>query len=106
MRTWISLALCALLSAPSQADTLRVGSRVLATGDTAARVIELLGQPAHRSAGAGKEGARAQGAKRRGKAGRRRAGDAGAASGERWQYRSGGRTVTIVLVQGRVARIE
>lgn len=105
MRIWTSLALCALLSAPAQADTLRVGSRVLSTGDTAARVIELLGQPVHRAA-AKQEGARTKG-KRRGKADRRRQpGKAETDAGERWQYRRGARTVTIVLVQGRVARIE
>lgn len=106
MRIWISLALCALLSTPSRADTLRVGSRVLATGDSAARVVELLGPPAHRS-NVEAAGAQPQGAKRRGKAGKRRTGgDAKASAGERWQYRRGSRTVTVVLVQGRVARIE
>lgn len=108
MRTWIgaSLVLWALLMTPAGADTLRVGSRVLATGDTAARVIELLGPPVHRSPAVGKKAARSKGAKRRGKSGGRRAADPVDASGERWQYRRGGRTVTIVLVQGRVARIE
>jgi hypothetical protein len=104
MRIWASLALCMFLFAPVRADTLRVGSRVLTSGDSAARVIELLGQPAHRSSGADTGGKRARGAKRGGKAGRQPGG--GASTGERWQYRQGGRTVTVVLVQGRVARIE
>ncbi len=109
MRIWIGLALCVLVSMPAQADTLRVGSRVLATGDSAARVIELLGEPAHRASGTVAEDAHARHASRgkTRKAGKRRTGEDGkAATGERWQYRRGSRTVTIVLVQGRVARIE
>lgn len=44
MRSWICLVLCLCLSLSSRADTLRVGNQVLVTGDSAARVIELLGQ--------------------------------------------------------------
>lgn len=105
MRIGMGLALGVLLLAPVHADTLRVGSRVLATGDSAAKVIELLGAPIHRSSGATAQGKQGRGAKRRGKASRRSGGDTDA-SGERWQYRQGSRTVTVVLVQGRVARIE
>ena len=110
MRWWICLLLFFCLSLPSRADTLRVGNQVLATGDSAARVVELLGQPAHKAMGSVGAGARQpkKGAKNRGRRSKQPPGKAVAkdAEGQRWQYRRGRRTVTIVLVQGKVARIE
>jgi len=110
MRSGICLVLCLCLSLSSRADTLRVGNQVLVTGDSAARVIELLGQPAHKAMGSVGAGARQQkkGAKGRGRRSKQASGKVSAkdAEGQRWQYRRGRRTVTIVLVQGRVARIE
>lgn len=89
MRYWMTVLLL-LLTLPTQAsDTLRVGSRVLVTGDSAARVTELLGKPSHKAS---------KGAK-----GRARSANA---SGERWQYRRGKRLTTITLVDGKVAHIE
>ena len=110
MRWWICLVLFLCLSLSSRADTLRVGSQVLATGDSAARVIELLGQPAHKAMGSAGSSTRQQkeGAKNRGRRSKRASARDAAknAEGQRWQYRRGRRTVTIVLVQGKVARIE
>ena len=77
--------------AAAAADTLRVGDRLLVSGDSTARVEELLGRPPQRSHRA---------AARHG----RRGGTA--TGGERWQYRRDGRTITLTIVDGRVDRIE
>lgn len=76
--------------------TLRVGSEVLVVGDSAARVMELLGKPAYRSHA--KPASTGRGRKHRG----RRSSSAG---GEQWQYRQGRRIVTIVVADGKVASI-
>ena len=108
MRSWTVLLLCICLATSSWADSLRVGQQVLVTGDSAARVVELLGQPAHKAAGAGSAQPRNKGAASgKGRSKKSAGTTAGkAATGERWQYRQGRRIVTIVLVQGRVLRIE
>lgn len=104
MRFWIAIAAvpCACVALPASADTLRVGQQVLITGDSAARVVELLGQPVHKAHGAGQA---KQSRAAKGKARTKQAADK-AAEGERWQYRQGRRTITVVLVQGKVVRIE
>jgi hypothetical protein len=105
------LLLCVSLASSSWADSLRVGQQVLLTGDSAARVVELLGPPVHKASGSGGAGT-SQHKNKHGSRGKGRAKQAAgttadkAASGERWQYRQGRRTVIIVLVQGRVVRIE
>lgn len=78
--------------------TLRIGNQVLTTGDSATRVIELLGKPARkfrprstRSAARGRGGVRVIAA------------DEGA---ERWQYRRGDHVTTITIVDGRVGDIQ
>lgn len=106
MRICISLALALALALPARADTLRVGSRVLATGDSAAKVLELLGKPAHKAGGAKAAKATGKRGKNSKKGKRDHVGAADASAGERWQYRRNGRTVTVVLVDGRVTRIE
>ena len=102
MWRWTALALCACMAPPAWADTLRVGQQVLVTGDSAARVVELLGQPVHKAHGPvstkNKRGAKGQS--------RPKQPTDKATEGERWQYRQGHRTITVVLVQGKVARIE
>ena len=77
--------------------TLRVGSQVLVVGDSAARIVELLGKPAYRShakPASGSHGRRRKGGHRSSSAG-----------GEQWQYRQGRRIVTIVVADGKVASI-
>lgn len=80
---WKVLALVAILAWPGMvlaSDTLRVGNQVLTTGDSAARVTELLGKPSHR------------GRVRRAHGGARRRGGvrviSGDEAGERWQVGS------------------
>lgn len=78
--------------------TLRVGSQVLTTGDSAARVTELLGKPSRKSR---PRGARAGS---RGRGGVRVV--TGHEGGERWQYRRGDHVTTITIVAGRVDDIQ
>lgn len=108
MRISICLALMLILAEGVQADTLRVGNQVLTTGDSAARVVQLMGKPDHKARDSTQPQRKATGKHgkkpRAGKVAGARV--AGGPAGERWQYRRGHRTVTVVLVDGRVARIE
>lgn len=79
--------------------TLRVGSQVLVVGDSATRVLELLGKPAHRSHA--KAGATTTGSG----SGRKKSGKGAPSSGEQWQYRQGQRLVTITVADGKVTAI-
>ncbi|HEX7731572.1 MAG TPA: DUF2845 domain-containing protein [Rhodanobacter sp.] len=83
----------------SASDSLRVGSRVLVVGDSAATVTALLGKPAHKS-----HRNAARGGSHRGKRTRTTQGDA--ARGEQWQYRRDGRVIVVTLVDGRVSGID
>lgn len=82
--------------------SLRVGTRVLVAGDSAASVVALLGKPSYTS--------RARAAPSRRSTRRRRhatsAVNADAGPGERWQYRRDGRVITVTLVDGRVTDID
>ncbi|RDI98561.1 DUF2845 domain-containing protein [Dyella solisilvae] len=96
MRGFLGIALLVVaIGAHASGGTLRVGSQVLVVGDSASRVIELLGKPNYKGHGAG--GARKSGKKHRT--------NAAESSGEQWQYRQGSRTVTVVVMDGRVAAI-
>lgn len=77
--------------AASANDTLRIGNRVLTTGDSAARVLELLGKPQSKH-GAARSGARHA--------------RATAPGSERWQYRRGKRVTTLSFADGKVVHIE
>ncbi len=100
MRRWMGwMCLAAVFAAQASSGTLRVGGQVLVVGDSAARVLELLGKPSYKTR---EKTASSTHAKSHGK-GRRTAGAAPA--GEQWQYRDGNRTMTIVVVDGRVSAI-
>jgi hypothetical protein len=79
--------------------TLRVGSQVLVVGDSATRVVEVLGKPQYHAQSKSASGSRS------GKGGKSRRSDSPSKAGEQWQYRSGGRVITIVVVDGRVSAI-
>jgi hypothetical protein len=96
------LFICAVTTA-SASDTLRVGSRVLVVGDSAATVTALLGKPSHKSHHNVPRTAPRRGS-RRGKRARTTAGDT--ARGEQWQYRRDGRVIVVTLVDGRVSSID
>ncbi|MBA2080143.1 MAG: hypothetical protein BGP10_02590 [Rhodanobacter sp. 68-29] len=96
------LLACVLLAgagAASASDSLRVGSRVLVVGDSAATVADLLGKPSHKS-----HRSAARSGSRRGKHVRVVSRDA--ERGEQWQYRRDGRVVVVTLVDGRVSDID
>ncbi len=104
---FFGLALCMTAHA---ADTLRVGSSVLAVGDSAAKVRALLGNP---SSGAGKSKGHKTPSKRGAKKthGKKsttisRHDASTATEGERWQYRVEGHTAIITMVNGKVAHID
>lgn len=86
MRSFLCIVLLGLLSGTvAAADTLRVGSNVLSVGDSAVRVIELLGEPQYREPVQNTFGAE---------------------RGERWQYRRGDNDITVTIRHARVVAIE
>ena len=95
--------LLAFAASVAATDTLRVGSRVLVVGDSAATVTALLGKPSHKSHRNGARGS-SRGGSRRGH--RVRAAGAATARGEQWQYRRDGRVIVVTLVDGRVSDID
>ncbi|WP_430391463.1 DUF2845 domain-containing protein [Dyella sp. 20L07] len=114
MRGYIGLVLLLWILAAHAGNagsaTLRVGSQVLVVGDSAARAIELLGKPSYKGRGkaAGKATGKTSGkASRKSTAHGRSKGSKPAADtgGEQWQYLLGGRQVSVMIVDGRVAAI-
>jgi len=83
----------------ADSDTLRVGSQVLVVGDSAARVIDLLGRPSYKGH---VRSSSTQQAKGKGKGRKAATTDSGA---EQWQYHDGNRTVSIIMVGGKVSAI-
>lgn len=82
----ISMLAFAGISTAYATSTLRVGSQVLATGESASRVIRLLGQPSYKEPLETKEGGRI---------------------GERWQFQRDDSTITtITIIGGKVNSIE
>jgi len=98
--TFCVLAFAAALglsSKPAEAsNTLRVGSHVLATGDSEMRVVELLGKPSRKIR-------RHASVPRRGR-GMRVITDDG--RGERWQYHRGDHLTTVIIIDGVVGEID
>ncbi|MGO4522873.1 DUF2845 domain-containing protein [Dyella sp. 2RAF44] len=87
-------------AAHAGSGTLRVGSQVLVVGDSATRVLELLGKPSYRSHAASSSSSH-RGSRRS----RRHGGRSTSSGGEQWQYRQGSRVVTIVVADGKVSAI-
>ncbi|UXI68852.1 DUF2845 domain-containing protein [Tahibacter amnicola] len=85
MRRLVVLSALLLPFSAMALDTLRFGSRVLAVGDSSAKLIELAGQPAIKDPIETKEGGR---------------------EGERWQYSRDGKTLTVVIKNGKVESID
>lgn len=94
---WLLLAL-GYAGAAWASGTLRIGSQVLTTGDSATRVVELLGKPSRKFRPRSPSSA----ARGRGRVRVINAND----GGERWQYRRGDRVTTITIVDGRVGDIQ
>ena len=83
--------------------TLRVGGQVLVVGDSAARATELLGKPSYKAHGkaSGKASGKSS-ARGHGKGRKTASADTG---GEQWQYSLGGRQISVLIVDGKVAAI-
>lgn len=77
--------LCLVMSAAAASGTVRFGNRVITVGDSATRVLEIAGKPDYIEPVENVFGA---------------------ARGERWQYRVGGKVVTITIANGKVVSIE
>lgn len=88
----LSLGLWLCAAGAFASDTLRVGSRLLVAGDSAAQVRELLGRPGrvshHRAAR------------------HRRGVSVADPASERWTYRRDGSEITVTFVDGVVAQID
>lgn len=84
-------------AAHAGSGTLRVGSQVLVVGDSATRVVELLGKPSYKSHGKASGG--------HAKKGRKNARNDSTVSGEQWQYRQGHGLVSILIADGKVVSI-
>jgi hypothetical protein len=98
MRMSLIVALFAFSAAVHASNTLRVGNQVLTSGDSRARVVELLGKPTSKSH------------RRRPHAGSARRGGVRVIDknqgAEQWHYRRGGQVTVITLVDGRVTAID
>lgn len=91
MRRYLILLLLLASMTLHAATSLRVGSKVLIIGDSAARVLQLMGEPQIRAfkqwQGGGLPSSQL-------------------AAGEEWQYLQDGRTTIITVVGGRVVNFE
>ncbi|AIF46749.1 DUF2845 domain-containing protein [Dyella japonica] len=100
MRRYLGLVgLVLACAAHAGGGTLRVGSQVLVVGDSATRVIELLGKPAYRTH------AKANKSSSGNTSGRKKGAKGSTSGGEQWQYRQGNRLVTITVAEGKVTGI-
>jgi hypothetical protein len=95
---WLLLLVLGHAGAAWASGTLRVGSQVLTTGDSATRVVELLGKPSRKFRPRSPSSA----ARGRGHVRVITPND----GGERWQYRRGDHVTTVTIVDGRVGDIQ
>lgn len=95
----LACILFACATGAAASDSLRVGSRVLVVGDSAATVTALLGKPSHASHRSG-----SRSGSRRGR--RVRQGSETATRSEQWQYRRNGKVIVVTIVDGRVSDID
>jgi hypothetical protein len=91
MRRVLIASLWLLASTAFASDTLRVGSRLLVAGDSAAQVRELLGRPDRVAHHRGRRHGRGV--------------VVATPASESWLYRRDGREITVTLVDGEVTGI-
>lgn len=91
MRRHLIFLLLLVCVAVHAETSLRVGSKVLSTGDSAARVLQLMGEPQIRAFKQVQGGALPSNQ---------------LAVGEEWQYSEDGKTIVITVVGGRVTRFD
>ena len=91
MRRYAIALLILLCISAHAATSLRVGNKVLTVGDSAARVLQLMGEPSIRAFKQFQVGGMP---------------DNQVTSGEEWQYLQDGRTIIVTVVGGRVVNFE
>lgn len=91
MRRHLISLLFLLASSSHAATSLRVGNKVLTVGDSAARVLQLMGEPSIRAFKQLQLGGMP---------------DNQVANGEEWQYLQDGKTIIVTVVGGRVVNFE
>jgi hypothetical protein len=91
MRRYAIALLILLCISAHAATSLRVGNKVLTVGDSAARVLQLMGEPSIRAFKQFQVGGMP---------------DNQVANGEEWQYLQDGRTIIVTVVGGRVVNFE
>lgn len=108
MHRYLFFALLITAFSAHALQSVRVGSQVLVVGDSAARVKELLGEPAVHAKrdSSNKSGARKTKARTSSTSTSKGKMVGAKDKGERWQYRRDGHTITFTIVGGRVAHIE
>jgi uncharacterized membrane protein YgcG len=107
MRIRLVLALFAFSAAAQASSSYRVGNELLTAGDSAVRVIELLGKPSYKSHRSGpRSSGRGRGRGSGGSSGGRTRAVADGARGEQWQYRRDDRVITVTIVDGKVSDID
>ncbi|OOG65594.1 hypothetical protein B0E46_04460 [Rhodanobacter sp. B04] len=101
MHIRLVVALFVFSAAVQASSTLRVGSQVLAAGDSRERVTELLGKPSSKSHKRSSPGRSSRGGGRGGV--RVVSKDKG---GEQWRYRRDGHVTVVTFADGRVSDIQ
>ncbi|GLQ87278.1 DUF2845 domain-containing protein [Dyella flagellata] len=91
MSRYLLFALLLASIAVHAETSLRIGSKVLTLGDSAAKVQQLMGEPTVRTFLQAPTGAMPNNQ---------------LASGEQWQYTQGNKTIVITIVNGRVTNFE
>jgi len=91
MPRYLLFALLLVCASAHAANSLRVDSKVLMVGDTATRVMQLMGEPTARALISGANG---------------RMPNNQLVPGEEWQYAQGDKTIIVTLVGGRVTNFE
>ena len=104
MRIRFILTMCPFSAAAQASTSFRVGNELLTAGDSAARVIELLGKPTYKSSHSGSRGNTTHGSSRSSR--HPPAGTAYTPGEQQWQYQRDGRVVTVTIVDGVVKGIE
>ncbi|GLQ92676.1 DUF2845 domain-containing protein [Dyella acidisoli] len=106
MRRYFFLTLLVVSFSAHALQSLRVGSQVLAVGDSGARVKALLGEPSVRAKASSSSKSKNDKAKAKSSSNSKGKSASAKDKGEKWQYQREGRITTFTMVGGKVAHIE
>jgi hypothetical protein len=114
IRIRLFLAWFAFCSTAQASSSYRVGNELLTAGDSAVRVIELLGKPSYKSHHSGSRSSHRNGSQSGAHRSSSRSSGRGHgadvvtkdAPGEQWQYRRDDRVITVTIVDGKVSDID